>query len=113
VPRHPSFHVKIKITILDKWNTYYTSFSFNSLSHTLSFSLNPYFSLSLSPYFSVSLFLSLPLRGCAHPVHWSERERERQSEREKERDQERERGRERKREIKREREREREKEGGR
>ncbi len=80
MPRHPSFLLKIKITMLDN-----------------------------SPSLFLSLSLSDCSRGCAHPIEQSYREREREREKERERERERNREREREREREKERGREREK----
>ncbi len=66
VPRHPSFLLKIKITIRDNWNTYSTSLSlslFLTLSLFLSLSLPLSLCLPLSHTLSASLSLYLSLTG--------------------------------------------------
>jgi hypothetical protein len=69
VPRHSSFLSNNNSTSL------FLSLSL-SLSLSLFVSLSLFFSLSLSLSFALSLSLSDRWRGCAHPIHRSERERE-------------------------------------
>ncbi len=76
VPRHPSFLLKIKITIMDNWNTYSTYLSL-PLSHTLSFLLSLSLALSLSLPLSFCLPLSHTL-SFSLSVHHLERKRERE-----------------------------------